>query len=411
VFEDGAYTDRALRTEAAQLDARDRALATQLTFGTVQRRATLDHVAATFASRPPAKLDPPIRAALELGLYQLLYLDGIADHAAVNESVELAKRSGRGGAGLVNAVLRRATREGRELIASLDDTTPGAAAIAHSVPEWLAAMWFDELGASEARALLARINEPAEAAVRVNTLRTDDVELPVAWHGDPELPEARVLEAPLDVHGSPLFADGLLMPQARGSMLVARTLAPPPGERVLDLCAAPGAKATHLAALMGGDGPVVAVEKHPRRAEALRRTCELMGARSVEVRVADARRPQPDGPFDRILVDAPCSGLGTLQSRPDIRWRASPESVAELAALQAQILAAAADQTAPGGALVYSVCTISGAEGDRVIDGLLTQRTDFVCESRRQLLPHRDGTDGFFIARLQRIRAPISATS
>jgi 16S rRNA (cytosine967-C5)-methyltransferase len=402
VFEQGAYTDRALRADAAQLDPRDRALATQLSFGTVQRRATLDHVAAELSNRPADKLDPPVRAALELGLYQLLYLDGIAEHAAVNESVELAKRTARGGAGLVNAVLRRATREGRALISALDDSAPEKAAVAHSVPEWLAAMWFAELGADEARALLARINDPAEAALRVNTLKGDDVELPVAWHGDPELPEARVLEQPFDVHGSPLFAGGLVMPQSRGSMLVARTLDPSPGERVLDACAAPGAKTTHIAALMRGEGPVIAIEKHPRRSHALRQTCALMGAGYVEVRVGDARTPQPDGPFDRVLVDAPCSGLGTLQSRPDIRWRASPERIAELAELQAQLLAAAADATAPGGVLVYSVCTISRAEGDAIVEGLLRECPDFTEESRRQLLQHRDLTDGFFIARLRR---------
>jgi 16S rRNA (cytosine967-C5)-methyltransferase len=404
VFEQDAYADRALTGEAArlELDARDRALATQLAYGTVQRRGTLDYVASKLSSRRPSKLDPPVLAAVRLGLFQILFLDGIAAHAAVNESVELCKRSAPFGAGLVNAVLRRAVRDGPALLAALSDETPDAAALRYSVPGWLASQWFDELGAPEARALLAKVNEPAEAALRINTLKAPGgVELPVAFHADPELTEARVLEAPFDVHGSKLFADGLVMPQSRASMLVSRVLDPQPGERVLDLCAAPGAKTTHIAALMRGEGKVVAVERNPQRADALRRTCELMGAANVEVRTEDALAPREPASFDRVLVDPPCSGLGTLQSRPDIRWRASPEAIAELAPLQTAILAAGADAVKPGGTIVYSVCTISAAEGERLVAAFTEARPEFTIEHQRQLVPHRDGTDGFYIARLR----------
>jgi 16S rRNA (cytosine967-C5)-methyltransferase len=402
VFEQNAYADRALTAEAAGLDARDRALATQLAYGTVQRRATLDHVAAQLSSRKLEQLDPPVLAAIRLGLFQVLYLGGVADHAAVNESVELCKRATRGGAGLVNAVLRRATREGRAIVDALDDRTAQGAAIAHSVPGWLAELWWDELGPDEARALLRRVNEPAEASLRVNALKAPDgVEMPVQAHGDPELPEAFVLEAPFDVHGSELFRAGTVMPQSRASMLVARTLDPQPGERVLDLCAAPGAKTTHLSALMGGSGSIVAVEANKRRAGALARTCELMGAANVEIRTEDARAPRERAAYDRVLADPPCSGLGTLQSRPDLRWRGSPQAIRELSALQTSIATAAADALKPGGVLVYSVCTISAAEGDRVLDRLLKARSELTLEAQRQLLPHVDGTDGFFIARLR----------
>jgi 16S rRNA (cytosine967-C5)-methyltransferase len=398
VFEQGAYADRALIAEAAGLEPRDRALATQLAYGTVQRRGTLDYVASKLSTRK--NLDPPVLAALRLGLFQILFLDGVADHAAVNESVELCKRSARYGAGLVNAVLRRATREGPGWLEGLDDATPEGAAILHSVPLWLAGRWFTELGPDEARGLLAVVNGPAEAAVRINFLK-GEAELPVPWHGDPHLPEARVLEAPFDVHGSRLFADGLLMPQSRASMLVARILDPRPGERVLDLCAAPGAKTTHIAALMEGDGEVVAVERNPRRAAALRGTCAQMGAGNVEVRLADAAELIEPEAFDRVLVDPPCSGLGTLQSRPDLRWRASPAAIGELASLQRAILAAGAGALKPGGTLVYSVCTISEAEGPRVLDALTRAQPELELEQQRQLLPHRDGTDGFYIARLR----------
>jgi 16S rRNA (cytosine967-C5)-methyltransferase len=180
-------------------------------------------------------------------------------------------------------------------------------------------------------------------------------------------------------------------------------VAPAPGERVLDLCAAPGGKTTHLAALMRNEGQVVAVERHPGRARALAATCARMGASCVHVERADASCQRVDGPFDRILVDPPCSGLGTLQSRPDLRWRVKPETIGDLAALQARILAAGAAVVRPGGALVYSVCTISRAEGEAVIDRFLEREHDFETTGPHlQLLPHRDGTDGFFIALLRR---------
>jgi 16S rRNA (cytosine967-C5)-methyltransferase len=409
VFEQDAYTDRALAAEAqaAHLDQRDRSFAMQLSFGTVQRRATLDHVAEALSGRPAAKLDPPVRAALRLGLFQLLFLDGVAPHAAVGESVELVKEAGSFGGGLVNAVLRRAAREGRALLQALDDETPEHAALLRSVPDWLAKKWWEELGPDEARALLRRINEPAESALRVNTLVATPAEvadrLPVPTRPAPGIPEGLILDGPFDVAGSPLHGEGAVMAQSRGSMLVARMLDPSPGDRVLDLCAAPGAKTTQIAALLADQGEVLAVERNEGRARALTETCARMRATSVRVLTADARQGTGgEGDFTRVLVDPPCSGLGTLQSRPDIRWRATPEKIAELVEIQAQILAAGATATAPGGALVYSVCTISRAEGADVIDRFLADHHDFAAEETVQTLQHRDGTDGFFLTRMRR---------
>ncbi|MDE3134547.1 MAG: 16S rRNA (cytosine(967)-C(5))-methyltransferase RsmB [Acidobacteriota bacterium] len=419
VFEQGAFADRALHTAAAELDGRDRALAMTLAYGTVQRMRTLDHLLAGFVSRPLAQLEPPVLAALRLGLFQLVFLGGVSDYAAVNESVELAKRESRGGAQLVNAVLRRAAREAPRRLAQLDHGTAERAAVLHSVPDWLAQMWWQELGPEPARALLASVNAPAESAVRVNTLKAAAAEVqsalaasgpPVtadpapAWEGRPglpELPEVLVLDGPFDAFGSELFGDGALMPQSRASAVVARVLAPRPGERVLDLCAAPGAKTTHLAALMGGEGELVAVEVHAGRARALADTCRRMGAGHARVVQADAREFSEARPFDRVLVDPPCSGLGTLQSRPDLRWQPRRGQIAELAAGQAQLLRAGAAQLRPGGTLVYSVCTVSREEGDGVIDRFLTERPAFMLERRWQLLPSSDGTDGFYIALLR----------
>lgn len=419
VFEHDAFADRAFAAEADGLSPRERSLSMSLAYGAVQRRATLDLVAQRLCSRPLESLDPAVLAALRLGLLQILYLDGIAEHAAVHQSVELVKRERRGGASLVNAVLRRATREGPALLDSLSDGTPDAAAAMHSVPVWLAELWWRELGPERARSLLAAVNRPAESALRVNTLVTSrqDVlhQLPVHAEAVTELPEALVLHEPFDVAGSEAFGRGAVMAQSRASMLVARALAPHPGARVLDLCAAPGAKTTHLAALMGDDGDLVAVERNAGRARALVRTLQRMRVGCARVEVADAASFHgPGAPYDAVLVDPPCSGLGTLQSRPDLRWRCSARRIAELCPLQASILRAAADATAPGGTLVYSVCTISRTEGPEVVRALLHERPDFEAQELGallpaaaqgpflQTLPDRDGTDGFFIARLRR---------
>jgi 16S rRNA (cytosine967-C5)-methyltransferase len=371
----GAYADRALHGEARGLDARDRALAKQLAFGTVQRRLTLDHVIAEHVGR---KLEPRVRAALQLGLFQLLFLDGVAAHAAIGEAVELAKPSA--GHRLVNAVLRRVQREGVELP---DDDTPAGAAIRHSHPQWLVERWWGWLGADATRALLAADNEPAELALRVNALVEYDLDdVPGRRDG-----EAIVVDGPFDALAHAGYAAGAFTPQSRASQLVATTLAPRPDERVLDLCAAPGGKTTHLAALMQDRGEVVAVERHAGRARALRATCERMRASNVTVVTADARDFDGEGGFDRVLLDPPCSGLGTLRSHPDLRWHASPQGIDEMAAEQDALLASARGALKPGGTLVYSVCTLSPREERLVTDTV--QRT----------FPHVDGTDGFYIAR------------
>lgn len=403
---DGAYADRAFRAEAqrARLSAADRAFAQRLAYGTVQRRLTLDHVIERLSARPLAKLEPSLLDVLRLGVYQLVFMGSVPDHAAVAETVELAKRATKGaGYNFANAVLRRAAREARAILAELDPSTPQDAAILHSHPRWLVDLWWDALGPDETLALLAADNRPAEDAVRVNTLVSDPAAVRVALpatHADPDLPEALVLDAPFDVEGSDLFRSGALTPQSRASMLVARTLDPRAGERVLDMTAAPGTKTTHAAALTRNEARITAVEQNAARADELRANCERMRARSVDLIVEDARLMQ--GTFDRVLLDAPCSNLGTLARRPDARWRKSPEQISELAQLQSELLDAAARVTERGGTLVYSVCTISPAEGPQQIEAFVARHPEFTESGRRQTLPHADGTDGFFIAKLER---------
>lgn len=432
VCERGAYADKALRAGALGLDPRERAQAMRLAYGAIQRKGTLDHLVEALAERPPKRLDPPVLAALRLGLYELLYLHGAPDHAVVADAVELAKRAGRAGSrghGLVNAILRRATREGAELLAGLHEETPAQAAIKHSHPAWIAELWWEHLGPDDARALLAADNEPSELALRANTLLLDAPTLArrlaggaptVQTRTDPLIPEALLLEGRFDAHASPLWSEGAFIAQSRAAMLVARTLAPQPGERVLDLCAAPGGKSTHLAALMEGRGEILAIERDRRRAGALVRTAERLRASNVRVQVADATLPRPEGPvFDRVLVDPPCSGLGTLQARPDLRWRMTPDRLPALERTQARILATAGAALRPGGLLVYSTCTISPTENEHRIAAFLDANPDFALDDlgaelpglrhpapgARQTvltLPHRDRTAGFFIARLRR---------
>jgi 16S rRNA (cytosine967-C5)-methyltransferase len=283
---------------------------------------------------------------------------------------------------------------------------------------WIAQLWWDTFGPGAARALMAADNEPAEAALRANTLRitASDLAQRLPVETEPAGEDGLLVLEPFDAHAAPEWREGLFMPQSRAAMAVARVLAPQPGERVLDLCAAPGGKTTHLAALMRDQGELVAVERHKGRAEALRRTAARMGATCVEVRVADAAEPAA-GTYDRVLVDPPCSDLGTLASRPDARWRKTADQPERLARTQGAILRAGADALAPGGTLVYSTCTISPTENERVIDTFLADRPEFEADDLRQevpvwqhptvpfhlqTLPHRDGTEGFFIARLRR---------
>ena len=393
VFEQDAYADRAFPTAAAGLDARDRALAQRLAFGTIQRARTLDHGIEAIGRRPVRKLDPPVRAALRLGAYQLAFTE-VAVHAAVNESVELVRSAGLARAvSFANAVLRRLSLGLRELVEGLPEGTPQEAALRHSYPDWVAELWWRELGREDALALMEAQNEPLETVVRVNRRKSGRV----AGKQDPELPDALHVER-VDEDA---LAAGLIWPQSRGSQLAGICVGSQEGERVLDLCAAPGGKATQMA------GDVVAVEKHPGRARQLQENCERLGATNVQVVNADALAlPEELRDFDRVLVDAPCSGLGVLASRPDLRWRAHP-----LPELQRDLMAVAAERVKPGGTVLYSVCTINSEESEAVVDAsglevepLGAEWPQYAHPSRPEFLltlPHRHRTSAFFVARLR----------
>jgi len=393
VFEEDAYADRVLRSAAKNLDSRDRALAQRLAFGTVQRMRTLDHAIEKLGKRPVRKLDPPVRAALRLGAYQLGYTD-IPPHAAVNETVELVRAARLERAvPFTNAVMRRLTEGVAPLLAGLPGENPHAPALKHSYPDWIADLWWEQLGPEEALALMRAQNEPPERVVRLNRRKSG----PVEGRPDPDLPDALHVER---IDEEALHA-GLIWPQSRGSQLAGLVVGSRPGERTLDLCAAPGGKATQL------EGEVVAVELHPGRARELEENCRMLGADNVRVVTADATKlPEQLTGFDRVLVDAPCSGLGVLAGRPDLRWRARP-----LPELQTELLRVAAERVKPGGTIVYSVCTQDPEENEDVVDAsglqvepLGDEWPQFRHPRRPEFLltqPHVHGTTGFFIARLR----------
>ncbi|MBV8258741.1 MAG: hypothetical protein JO073_13065 [Actinobacteria bacterium] len=385
VFEQDAYADRAFRTAAEGLDPRERAFAQRLAYGAVQRVRTLDYAIETLGKRPARKLDPPVRASLRLGAYQLGYTD-TAPHAAANESVELVR-----GARLeravpfTNAIMRRLAAGIGPLLASLPDGP-----LKESYPDWIAETFTRALGPEGALALMRAMNEPLETVVRLvrgePPLGAQETDVPGAYRVE------RVDELAL--------AEGRIWPQSRGSQLVGLCVGSQDGESVLDLCAAPGGKTGQLR------GDVTAVEIDPGRASELRENLATMGRGDVTVVEADgtALAPELTG-FDRALVDAPCSGLGVLAQRPDLRWRATP-----LPDLQLALLRAAAERVRPGGTIVYSVCTLNPDECEAVVDAsglrilpLTDEWPQFAHPTRPEFLltlPHVHGTSGFFVARL-----------
>jgi 16S rRNA (cytosine967-C5)-methyltransferase len=371
--------DRLAAPEAAGLPRRERAFLHELVLGTLRRRGELDHTLAALVDRPLGRLDPGALVALRLGAYQILHLR-VPDRAAVSESVDLVRHAAPRAAGFVNAVLRRLAREGRRQAPDPVSDPVGWLTTAGSLPRWLAERWTAELGAAAAVARARALAEPPAIGYRLNP------------RADPERLRARIEEAglaprPLIVPGAwaategsaaALAEEGLLYLQDEGSQLVAH-LAARPGA-LLDACAAPGGKSTLMADLVGGSGHVVAAEASPRRLRTLATLVARWGSPNVRVVGADALRPPFRGRFDAVLVDAPCSGLGTLGRHPDIRWRSRPEELPRHAERQRQILEAVTPLVAPGGRLVYSVCSPEPEETEGVVAPFLADHPELTVE-------------------------------
>jgi len=418
---DGAYADRAFSAEASRagLGRQPRAQAHRMAYGTVQRMRTLDWLIDPHV-RNPAGMEGEVRDVLRLATFELAHSDAVPAPVVVDQAVRLARaipggpRRAAARAGVVNAVLRATARDITARLATLDDSTPDGAALAHSVPDWAARRLFDALGDADARATLAAANRPAESSLRWNPLRGTreqfEALLPDGWSRDPLLPDAYVIPGAFALEESPIWREGRGMGQSRASMLPVAALDVRPGERVLDLCAAPGAKTTALAAALAGQGRLTAVELHPARARTLRALADRMGAR-IGVVVGDGRNVRLDAGFDAVLVDPPCSGLGVLAARPDARWRRREEDLPGLVDLQTALLARALDVVRPGGRVVYSTCTLLPDENEDVVRRSGAPVADLTARFERhahpnlpgalRTLPGNDGTDGFFVARLE----------
>ncbi len=409
-----AYIEKLLEEAWAEtpLAGPDRALCQELVYGVVRWQATLDWLIDRKTGRRPQK--PALRHLLWLGLYQLFWLDRIPAHAAVHETVELAKASGFGPqAGFINAILRGYTREmdaTRKLLQELKTTQPS---IGYSHPVWLCERWQKRWGSVVTAQLLDWNNSPPPTYARANSLRPESAALPTIWQAEgveaapvtfPWTEGATIYE--LKRHPSlatlPSFQKGLFYVQDPSTLLATVELAPLPGELVLDQCAAPGGKTTHLAALMENRGRIFASDPDPGRLERLRENCLRLGARCVEL-VSHTFSPS-EGPlpaaFDRILIDAPCSNTGVMRRRVDLRWRVRPEEIQHLSKCQLEILRDAAPRLKPGGVLVYSTCSLETEENRGVIDKFLTAHPTMRLDRERELTPFKDGVDGAYVARL-----------
>ena len=425
VFFDDAFSHIALShaLDNADLDPRDRNLATELVYGTLARKRTIDAVLSRFVNRPLERLDRPVLLALRLAAYQLLFLDRIPAHAAVDESVELAKRRcGKGAAGFTNGVLRSMLRKKKRWNpwerVDAEKEPARFLGIRHSVPDWLAEMLIDDQGFDDARRIVRAFNERPPLYFRV----LDDA--------PSSLPEGLVV---VDAVPGALRADhmtgaiktavdeGTLVVQDLGSQLISHFASPEGTDRILDACAGLGGKTLHLAKLAGPHSSVTAVDPLQSKLERLSATADDTAlAGRIETKVTDLGNFTPDtGPFELVLVDAPCSGLGVLRRHPETRWRRTPKDIADRARLQRQLLDQSSSHVAPGGLLVYSVCTFTNAEGPRQIETFLKEHPDFHREPPAEgdeidwsrytdahgdlrLSPADHDTDAFYAARLRR---------
>ncbi len=422
--EEGAFANVLLPTllRSSGMEQRERAQTTELVYGTLRRRRSLDALLEPVLDRDLDDVDAPVRAALRLGVYQLV--EGVAPHAAVGETVGALEHVAPRAKGYANAVLRKVAALGPPWPWPEGDSV-AAVGIRTSMPDWIVARLFEDLGVEDARAALEIANQPASLTLRVNPRRAtvDGVaaELEAAGAGVERgalLPDALVVRGGGDPGQMPAVLDGRATPQDQGSQAIARAVDAHSGDRVLEVGAAPGGKVTAIAEAMDDRGVVVAVDVHAGRLGLVEQAATRLGLGTVGAVAADGRwLPLAPQSFDRVLLDAPCSGFGVLRRRPEARWRVQPEAVDELAALQRELLASAAEMVRPGGRVVYSVCTLTSAETVEVDEWAAAALPDFVAEPPAGapwkawgrgalLLPQVAGTDGMYLLTLTRSANP-----
>jgi len=411
-----------------QLSGPDRGLFAELVFGVLRRQGTLDHILTGLVTQPLAKLEAQVLILLRLGLYQLVYLDRIPESAAVNETVNLAKQALPRASGLVNAVLRNYLRH-KDTVTFPDPVSAPAASIAarHSHPAWLVKLWFSQLGEEETELLAEASSRQPPLTLRANTLQIsrDDLVARFADNGISATPchfspHGFHVEGRHHVPGLPGFREGLFTVQDEASQLASLLLSPRPGERVLDACAAPGGKTTHLAQLMNNQGELLALDVAGSKLPLIQETALRLGISIIRTRAADLLHSAafPADAFDRVLLDAPCSGLGVIRRNPEAKWRLTSADITRLATTQQQLLTNAMRMLKPGGVLLYSTCSTTVEENETVLLDFLSRRPDCVLENLTDSFPeyaelftpqgmfrawpHRHGMDGFFAARLRK---------
>ncbi len=394
------------------MTAADRRLAQELVFGVTRWRRTLDWLADQRAAKHPPS--PRLRNFLRLGLYQMFWLDRIPDHAAIHESVELAKKHSPRHAGFVNALLRGCARDRDRIRLQLEDLRRRQPAVGYSHPDWLCHRWENRWGRPDLLRLLDWNNSPPPVMARVNRLRLTPAELQARWlaEGVDAIPRAWDWTGPDTVFELrsfpplatlPSFQMGGFYLQDPSTLLAVRWLDPQPEDQVLDLCAAPGGKTACLAESIRPPGQILAAEPDPDRRRRLAENCARLDIRNAII--TDDRHPrlaQP-GSFDRVLADVPCSNTGVLRRRVELRWRLQPAHIPRMARLQTSILERAARLTKPGGVLVYSTCSLELEENQCVVQRFLDGHRDWILAGQRQLLPMKDGADGAYVARLRRL--------
>jgi 16S rRNA (cytosine967-C5)-methyltransferase len=415
----GDRTADALLAEALpRLSGPDRGLCQELVLGVIRRQATLDWLIEQKTNG--RRQQPLIQILLRLGLYQIFYLDRIPDHAVVNETVNLARRHDLASqGGFLNAVLRNCLRERDDWRARLDELHKRQPALGFSHPQWLVQRWQDRWENFEA--LLDWNNQPAPVYARRNTLRATAAELEAQWKTEGVRAEAANLPwlSPglmyrLETEGAPAalpsFAEGKFYITDPSTMAAVQELDPQPGENILDLCAAPGGKSTAIAQLMNDEGSVLAIDIDEARLGRLRENIERLGITCIQPKPLRGIDLKIAGPFDRILVDAPCSNTGVMRRRVEVRWRLHPRDLPTLARAQLDLLQRAAARLKPDGVLIYSTCSLEAEENEDVVAAFLKKRADFKQERARTITPMNDGVDGAFVSRLRR-RPRVSASA
>ncbi len=437
VDRDGAYANLVLQASASDhpLGPQDAALLTELVYGTLRWKNTLDWVIDQFSKTPVARMNQIVRPIVRLGAYQLLFLERVPAAAACNEAVELAKTWKLGGlAGFVNGLLRNIARHRNDIdFPALDEDPVLHISVKYSHPAWLVRRWLRRYGPEETMAFCSANNEPPPVVLRCNTLRIEPDALlrsleqeGVAAVPSPLIPEGLRLTQHVILKNLPSFQAGYFTVQDESSMLASLVLRPEAGSVAIDACAGPGGKTTHLAQIMKNSGKLLAFDVHEHRLRLIRDACRRLGVTIVSTCLRDAADPPGEiiGQADYLLVDAPCSGLGVIRRRPDLRWRVQEQDLPAHSRQQQQILAGASRCLKPGGVMLYSTCSSEPEENGDVVAAFLDShehwraqdittlvppallRLDDDCLMAKQgwfqLLPHRHGTDGFFLAALKK---------